>query len=100
MIRDVGRYSMPALFLVLTAAFVVIAFAAADHGQWVIAVASAALALWMAQFAWSAMKKSRTPPAKNRQRKRGKNRIIRRLRKRKKRTANRSRFQVRSSKRR
>jgi hypothetical protein len=55
----VGRFSMPVLFSVLTAAFLLIAFAAADHGQWIIAVASAALALWMGQFAWSALKRVR-----------------------------------------
>ena len=55
----VGRYAMPALFTVLTAAFVVIALAAASHSQWIIAVASAALALWMGQFAWSALKRIR-----------------------------------------
>ena len=50
---------MPGLFAALTAAFVVIAFAAASHEQWVIAVASIALALWMAQFAWSALRRMR-----------------------------------------
>jgi hypothetical protein len=50
---------MPALFTVLTAAFVVIAVAAADHGQWIIAIASGALAVWMGQFAWSAVKRIR-----------------------------------------
>ena len=55
----VGRYAMPALFSVLTAAFVVIALAAASHSQWIIAVASAALALWMGQFAWSSLKRIR-----------------------------------------
>jgi len=50
---------MPALFSVLTGAFVVIAFAAASHDQWVIAIAAAALALWMGQFAWSAVKRIR-----------------------------------------
>ena len=50
---------MPVLFSVLTAAFVVIAFAAATHGQWIIAVAAAAIALWMGQFAWSALRRIR-----------------------------------------
>jgi hypothetical protein len=54
-----GRYAMPTLFTVLTAAFVVIAFAAASHKQWVIAVAAAALAVWMGQFALSALRKRR-----------------------------------------
>jgi hypothetical protein len=56
---DVGRYAMSALFAVLTAAFVVIAIAAASHDQWIIAVAAAALALWMGQFAWSATRRIR-----------------------------------------
>jgi hypothetical protein len=55
----VGRYAMPALFSVLTAAFVVIAVAAASHSQWIIAVASAALAVWMGQFAWSSLRRIR-----------------------------------------
>ena len=50
---------MPALFAVLTAAFAAIALAAVDHRQWVIAVAAAALAVWMGQFAWSAVKRIR-----------------------------------------
>ena len=50
---------MPALFSVLTAAFPVIAVAALDHDQWVIAVAAAALALWMGQFAWAALRRIR-----------------------------------------
>jgi hypothetical protein len=50
---------MPALFTVLTAAFVVIALAAAGHSQWIIAAAAAALAVWMGQFAWSALKRIR-----------------------------------------
>ena len=54
-----GRYAMPTLFTVLTAAFVAIAFAAASHKQWVIAVAAAALAVWMGQFALSALRKRR-----------------------------------------
>ena len=57
--RGVGRYAMPALFSVLTAAFVVIALAAASHSQWIIAAASAALALWMGQFAWSSLRRIR-----------------------------------------
>jgi ABC-type uncharacterized transport system permease subunit len=55
----VGRYAMPALFSVLTAAFLVVAAAALDHDQWVIGLAAAALALWMGQFAWSAMRRIR-----------------------------------------
>jgi hypothetical protein len=55
----VGRYAMPALFSVLTAAFLVIALAALTHSQWIIAVASAALAVWMGQFAWSSLRRIR-----------------------------------------
>jgi hypothetical protein len=50
---------MPALFAVLTAAFVAIAVAAGDHGQWIIAVAAGALAVWMGGFVWSAVKRIR-----------------------------------------
>ena len=50
---------MPALFSVLTAAFVVIAVAAVSHSQWIIAVAAGALALWMGQFAWSSLRRIR-----------------------------------------
>ena len=50
---------MPTLFSVLTAAFAVIAYAGASHGQWVIAVAAAALAIWMGTFAWSALRRMR-----------------------------------------
>jgi hypothetical protein len=50
---------MPALFSVLTASFVLIALAAASHDQWIIAVASGALAVWMGQFAWSSLKRIR-----------------------------------------
>jgi hypothetical protein len=47
------------LFSVLTAAFVVIVVAAAGHDQWIIAVAAGVLALWMGQFAWSAVRRIR-----------------------------------------
>jgi hypothetical protein len=50
---------MPALFSVLTAAFLVIALASANHGQWIIAIASAAIGAWMATFAWAALKRAR-----------------------------------------
>jgi len=50
---------MPALFSVLTFAFVVITVASATHGRWVIAIAAAALGLWMAQFAWAALRRMR-----------------------------------------
>jgi hypothetical protein len=50
---------MPALFSTLTAAFVLVAVAGAAHGQWIIAVASAAIALWMGQVAWVALRRMR-----------------------------------------
>jgi hypothetical protein len=55
----VGRFGMPVLFSVLTAAFGVIAVAGATHGQWIIAVASGAIGLWMGQFAWAAVRRIR-----------------------------------------
>jgi succinate-acetate transporter protein len=51
--------SMPLLFSVLTAAFVVIAISSAAHGQWVITVAAAAIGLWMASFAYQALRRMR-----------------------------------------
>jgi hypothetical protein len=59
MITPVGRYAMTTLFAVLTAAFLVIAYAALDHDQWVIGVAAVALALWMGQLSWTAAKRIR-----------------------------------------
>jgi len=56
---DVGRFGLPALFSILTAAFTVIAFAGATHGRWVIAIAAVAIAAWMATVAWAALKRSR-----------------------------------------
>jgi hypothetical protein len=58
-ISRVGRFAMPALFSVLTFAFVVITVASASHGRWVIAIAAAAIGLWMAQFAWAALRRMR-----------------------------------------
>jgi len=58
-IRGVGRFAMPALFAVLTAAFGVIAWASADHGRWVIALAAAAIGAWTASFAWVALRRAR-----------------------------------------
>jgi hypothetical protein len=55
----VGRFSMPALFSLLTALFSVIAYAGASHGQWVIAAAAAALAVWMGSFAWASLRRMR-----------------------------------------
>jgi hypothetical protein len=50
---------LAALFTVITAAFAAIAVWTALAGQWPIAVAAAALALWMASLAWTAVRKSR-----------------------------------------
>jgi hypothetical protein len=50
---------MPALFTVLTAAFVVIALASLTHGEWVIGVAAIAIALWMGSFAWASLRRMR-----------------------------------------
>jgi hypothetical protein len=55
----VGRYGMPTLFSVLTAAFAVIAVSSWSHGQWVIAVAAVAIGLWMGSFAWAALRRMR-----------------------------------------
>ena len=59
MIREVGRFAMPALFSVLTLAFAGITVASATHGEWVVAIAAGGLGLWMAQFAWSAVRRMR-----------------------------------------
>jgi hypothetical protein len=50
---------MPALFSVLTVAFIGIAYASANHGRWEIAVAAAAIGAWMATLAWSALRRMR-----------------------------------------
>jgi hypothetical protein len=55
----VGRFALPALFSALTLIFAVIAFAAATHGQWIIAVASVALAVWMGSFARATLRRMR-----------------------------------------
>ena len=55
----VGRFAMPALFSVLTLAFVVIAVSSATHARWVIAVASAIIAVWMGSFALASIRKRR-----------------------------------------
>jgi hypothetical protein len=48
------------LFTAITAAFAGIAAWSAASGQWVIALASAALAAWMATLAWAAVRKMRS----------------------------------------
>ena len=49
---------LAALFSVLTLAFATIAVAAATADRWVIAVAGAAIALWMGSFAWAALRRA------------------------------------------
>ena len=55
----VGRLSLPLLFSFLTLIFAVIGVAAALHNRWVITVAAAAIGLWMASFAWQALRRMR-----------------------------------------
>ena len=50
------RRRLGVLFLVLAALFVVIAVAAADEGVWPVAVAGAALALWLGSLALAALR--------------------------------------------
>jgi hypothetical protein len=51
---------LTALFTAITLSFLGIALWTASAGQWVIAVAAAALAGWMATLAWAAMRRSRS----------------------------------------
>jgi heme O synthase-like polyprenyltransferase len=51
---------LAALFSAITLAFAGIALWTAEAHKWVIAVAAAALAAWMATLAWSAVRKSRS----------------------------------------
>jgi hypothetical protein len=53
----VGKVGPAVLFCVLTVAFAGIAIGGASAGRWVIAVAAAALALWMGSFAWAALRR-------------------------------------------
>ncbi len=50
---------LAALFSVLTLAFGAIAVASAAAGQWVIALAAAALAAWTASLVWGTLRKRR-----------------------------------------
>ena len=50
------RRALGVLFLVLTALFALIAVAAADARQWVVAVAAAALGAWLASMAWRGLR--------------------------------------------
>jgi len=44
---------------VITCAFAAIAAYSAASGEWIVAAAAAALAVWMATLAWSALRKMR-----------------------------------------
>jgi hypothetical protein len=50
---------MAGLFSVIALAFGLIAVWSASAGEWVIAAAAGALAVWMSTFAWSALRKTR-----------------------------------------
>jgi hypothetical protein len=50
---------MAVLFSAITLAFALIALWCATAGQWVLAVAAAALAAWMATLAWAALRRMR-----------------------------------------
>jgi hypothetical protein len=50
---------MAALFTAITLAFALIAAWTASAGRYPLAVAAAALAVWMASLAWSALRKTR-----------------------------------------
>jgi uncharacterized membrane protein len=50
---------LAALFTTITLAFAAIAGWSAASGEWVIALAAAALAAWMATLAWSQVRKTR-----------------------------------------
>ena len=51
---------LAALFSTITVAFAAIALYSATSGEWVIAAAAAALAGWMATFAYAALRKTRS----------------------------------------
>ncbi len=53
------RHALGALFVVIAAVFGLIAIASARAGQWVIAVAALALALWMGSTALRALGRRR-----------------------------------------
>ena len=50
------RRALGVLFVVLTALFALIAGAALDARQWVVALAAAALAAWLASMAWRGLR--------------------------------------------
>jgi hypothetical protein len=49
-----------ALFSVITLSFAAIALWCASAQQWVLALAAAALAVWMGSLAWSALRRIRS----------------------------------------
>jgi hypothetical protein len=51
---------MVILFSAITLAFAGIAVGSAGAGRWVIAAPAAALAVWMASFAWAALRRTRS----------------------------------------
>jgi len=51
---------MAALFSALTLVFAAIALWCASASQWVLALAAAALTLWMGSLAWSAVRRIRS----------------------------------------
>jgi hypothetical protein len=48
------------LFSVITVGFAAIAVWSAEASRWPIAVAAAALAVWMASFVWAALRRTRS----------------------------------------
>jgi hypothetical protein len=57
----VQRQALAGLFALLAAAFLVVAVAATGHGArgWIVAVAAAAIALWLASLALSGLRRRR-----------------------------------------
>jgi hypothetical protein len=55
----VQRRALAGLFAVLAAAFLLVAVAATGHGArgWIVAVAAAAIALWLASLALSGLRR-------------------------------------------
>ena len=52
--------ALAVLFSVITVAFAAIAVWSAEASRWPIALAAAALAAWMASFAWAALRRTRS----------------------------------------
>ena len=51
--------AMTALFSAITLAFALVALWCATAGQWILAVAAAALTAWMGTLAWAALRRMR-----------------------------------------